>query len=90
MTKLKLRVERTFQSHTAGDVFLAEETPEIAAYVRSRLLSVIAVETTGESQPEPEPTPEPEPAPEPPAAAPKPAAKPKAKSKAKAKTKAGS
>jgi hypothetical protein len=50
--KLKLRAERTFQSHREGDVFLASETPEILAYVKSKLFSVLAIE----QEPAPKPT----------------------------------
>lgn len=77
---LRVQATRTFQSHSAGDVFLVEEDDHVAALVRNKLFNVLAVEIDTpepvlpvggivvpepESEPESESEPEPEPVEEP-------------------------
>jgi len=47
--KIRVRVERTFNRHTAGHEFAVEETDEVKRLIAGRYFSIIAIE----SEPDP-------------------------------------
>ena len=71
--RMIVKVERTFQAYTAGDILIVDDTPNVRALIAARLFTVDSPPTpAAEAQP-------------PPAEKPKPKAKPAKPAKAKKK-----
>lgn len=52
--KLRIRVERTFNSHTVGDEMIVSETEDVKQLVHGKWFTVLAVEDEGKpAEPKP-------------------------------------